>query len=173
MMTKSERNGWWLGFLAKKNCNLIIRLWFKREVESQYGREIQKLCKSSGFEMIKNLEFSALDWEPLKTIISPTKEIAPLLLSLVLSFRPTTFSTLYMSYVYLIKLAAIFVIMWSSDHWNNSNYVLFLIAMYLYSASTQIDAITFLNYFGISFSYSVLIRKLSNITTSTVAFIKK
>lgn len=142
-------------------------------MESRYGREVQKLCKSPGFGMIKNLKSGTLDREPLETIVSQAKEKAPLLTSLVLSIGPTTFSTPHTSHLALMKLVTILVIMCRSAHQNNSNYIPLLIAMYLYSAGARIDAITLLNYLGISVSYSVFMRKLRNITTSSAAFIKE
>ena len=123
--------------------------------------------------MIKNLESGALDQEPLETIVSQAKETALLLTSLVLNVGPTTFSTPHTSHVVSMKLVAILVIMCRSANQNNSNYIPLLIAMYLYSAGAQIDAITLLNHLGISVSYNVLMRKLTNITTFSVAFIKE
>lgn len=123
--------------------------------------------------MIKNLESGALDQEFLETIVSRAKETASLLISLVLSVRPTTFSTPHMPYVALMKHVAICVIMCRLVHRNNRNYILFLIAMYLYSTGARIDTIIFLNHLGISVSYSVLMRKLRNITSSCIAFIKE
>ena len=49
MMTKLEREGCWPGSLTCKDCNLMIKLCFRREMESRYSNEVQKLCKSSGF----------------------------------------------------------------------------------------------------------------------------
>ena len=77
------------------------------------------------------------------------------------------------SHLTLMKLLAIFVIIYKSAHWNNSNYVPLLIAIYMYLASTKVDIITLLNRLGFSVSYNVLLRKLKGITTSSEAFIKK
>ena len=67
-------------------------------------------------------------------IVSQTKEIAPVLTSLVLNVRLTTFSTPHMSHVALMKLIAIFVIICRSVYQNNSNYISLFIIIYLYSA---------------------------------------
>lgn len=72
-----------------------------------------------------------------------------------------------------MKLVAIFIIIYRLAHRNNNNYIFFLIAMYMYSAGARVDAITLLNYLGISVLYNILIRKLRNITTSSIAFIKE
>ena len=45
--------------------------------------------------------------------------------------------------------------------------------MYLYSASARVDAITLLNYFGLSVLYSVLLQTLRDIKASSAAFIKE
>ena len=174
MITESEREGRWPGSLSKKNCNLIIRLRFRKEIEKRYGREVQKLCKSSGFGLIKNREDSGdLDREPLEKIVSQAKETAPLLTSLVLSIGPTTSLTSVTTHLASMKLVAILVILCRSAHQNNSNYIPLLIAMYLYSAGARVDAITLLNHLGLSVSYNVLLRKLRSITTSSATFIKE
>lgn len=49
MLTKLEHEGYWPSFLTYKDCNLMIRLSFKREIESKYSHKVQKLYKSSGF----------------------------------------------------------------------------------------------------------------------------
>lgn len=72
-----------------------------------------------------------------------------------------------------MKLVAILVLICRLAHQNNSNYISLSIAIYLYLAGIQIDTITLFNYLGISVLYSVLIKKLRNITMSSVAFIKK
>lgn len=46
-------------------------------------------------------------------------------------------------------------------------------AIYYYSTSTQIDAITLLNHLSMFFLYNVFLRTLNNIKFSIVAFIKK
>ena len=53
MMTESEPNRQWPTSLSNKDCDLIIWLRFRREMEKCYGREVQTLCKSSGFRLIK------------------------------------------------------------------------------------------------------------------------
>lgn len=174
MMTKYEQEGQWQGFLSKKTCNLIIRLQFRKEMEKRYGHKVKKLCKSSGFCLIKNKEQSGiLDWEPLEKIVNQPKETTSLLMSSVLSVGLTTFLTSVTTYPTSMKLVAIFVILCILAHQNNSNYISLLIAMYLYSAGACIDIITLLNHLGLLVTYNVLLRKLRNITTSSATFIKK
>lgn len=71
-----------------------------------------------------------------------------------------------------MKIVAILVILCHSAHRNNSNYVPLLIGLYLYSAGARVDAITLLNHFGLSVSYEVLQKKLNDITTSSISWIK-
>lgn len=49
MLTELEHEDRWPSFLTHKDCNLIIRFCFRREIESKYSNEVQKLCRSSGF----------------------------------------------------------------------------------------------------------------------------
>lgn len=106
-------------------------------------------------------------------IVSQAKKIVPLLISLIFSIRLTIFSISHISYTILTKLVAIFIIMCRLAHQNNSNYIPFFILPYLYSVNIQVDAITFLNYLGISILYTVFMRKLRGITTSSITFIKE
>ena len=72
-----------------------------------------------------------------------------------------------------MKLVTILVIICRLVHQNNSNYIPLFVAMYLYSASAKVDAITLLNHLGLSVSYNVLLRKLRDIKASSTAFIKE
>lgn len=58
-------------------------------------------------------------------------------------------------------------------HQNISNYLSLLMAMYLYSAGAQIDAITWLNHIDFSVLCNALLRTLRNIKTSSAIFIKE
>lgn len=73
----------------------------------------------------------------------------------------------------LMKLVTILVILCKSAHRNNSNYLPLLIALYLYSAGTKIDAITLFNHLGISVLYNVLIKTLRGISLSSMKLIKE
>lgn len=73
----------------------------------------------------------------------------------------------------LIKLVTILVIVYKSAYLNNSNYIPLLIKMYLYSAGTQIDAITLLDHLGISVLSTVFMKKSRDITTSSIVFMKE
>lgn len=68
-------------------------------------------------------------------------------------------SNIYLtSYLVSIKLLAAFIIMCKSAHWNNSNYILLLVAMYLYLAGAKVDAIMLLNHFGLFVLYNSFLR---------------
>lgn len=92
--------------------------------------------------------------------------------SLMIGVGPTSRSLLT-SHLTLMKLLAIFVIIYKSAHWNNSNYIPLLVAIYIYLAGAKVDIITLFNRLGFSVSYNVLLKKLKGITTSSAAFIKK
>ena len=77
------------------------------------------------------------------------------------------------SHLASIKLLAIFVIIYKSNYHNSSNYVPLLIAIYIYSISSKFDIITFLNHFGLSILYNMLLKKLRSITISSAIFINK
>ena len=49
LMTKSEYEVYWPGSLTCKDCNIMIRLCFGREMEKKYTHEVQKLCKTFEF----------------------------------------------------------------------------------------------------------------------------
>lgn len=102
----------------------------------------------------------------LETIITDAKETAPLLTRLVLEARPSSVSDAKTSirlYFSDIKVIAILSILCRSTYCNNSNYLPLFIPLYLYSARARIDAITLLNYLGISVLYDVLQKKLKEI----------
>lgn len=71
-----------------------------------------------------------------------------------------------------MKIVTIFIIFYHSAHQNNSNYISLLITIYIYSAKAWVDAITFLNHLGLSVFYDVLQKKLKEVTTSTITWIK-
>lgn len=72
-----------------------------------------------------------------------------------------------------MKLLAILVIFYKSAHWNNSKRFLFLVIIYFYLAKAKIDAITLLNYLGLSILYNMLLKKLKSITLANTTFIKQ
>lgn len=141
-------------------------------MEQRYSHEVQKLCRTSGFGLIKSNQPGNLDRALLENIVFEAKELAPMMTSLVLSVGPTSRSPLT-SHLASMKLLAILVIICRSAHRNNSNYVPLLVVMYMYSAGAKVDAITLLNHLGLFVSYNVLFRKLRGITTSSAAFIKE
>lgn len=132
---------------------------------------MQKLYKTLKFGLIKTCQPGNLYWKPLNTIVDQAKETVCLLTSLDFGIDPI-FESLFIPYLVLIKLMAIFVILYRFAYWNKSNDISLLMAIYLYFAGAMVDAITFLNYLGISVLYNVLLRKLKSITVSNSAFIK-
>lgn len=77
------------------------------------------------------------------------------------------------SYLTLIKLLLILVIFYRLAHQNYSNYILFFVLIYMYSANTKVDTIIFLNSFGLFVLYNMFLKKLRGITSLNIAFIKK
>lgn len=73
----------------------------------------------------------------------------------------------------LMKLLTILVVICRSAYQNTSNYILLLMAIYLYSASTKVNTITLLNYIRLFMSYNLFLRKLRDIKAYSTAFIKK
>lgn len=77
--------------------------------------------------------------------------------NMVFNVGPTTFLYLLFFNVFSIKLVAILVILYQFVYQNNNNHFSFLVILYIYFSSTQIDAIIFLNHFGLLVSYLVLL----------------
>ena len=176
MLTKSEREGCWPDFWTYKNCNLMIRLYFRREIESRYSNEVQKLCKSSGFGQADKDWPGDLNQKPLENIVNQAKKTAPLITSMMLgvSFNSDAYLTSHLVFHQAsMKLFTILVVMCKLAYQNTSNYILLFVAIYLYSAGAKVDAIILLNHFGFSVSYNLLMRKLRNIKAHSTAFIKK
>lgn len=73
----------------------------------------------------------------------------------------------------LMKLLTILVVICRSTHRNTSNYILLLMAIYSYLASTKVNTITLLNHLRLFVSYNLFLRKLRNIKVYNTAFIKK
>lgn len=125
--------------------------------------------------MIRCNQLEELDRAPLESIVSQAKETTLLITSLILNIglTTTTSTTLLIFHLALIKQVAILVIICRLAYQNNSNYLLLLVAMYLYSAGIQVDAITLLNYLGLFVSHNVLLKTLRNIKVSSAALIKE
>ena len=71
-----------------------------------------------------------------------------------------------------MKMVAILAILCQSAHRNNSNYILLLVAIYIYFAGARVDAITLLNHLRFSVSYDVLQRQLRHIIDFSRSWIK-
>ena len=171
LIETDKSSGRWPGALTRKDIDLILKLRLQDEIQKRYGKEVQTLCKTSAFGIVTNSCPGEIDWRPLENIINDARTKAPLLSSLVVSVGPSSSSSTH-SHLISMKIVAILVILCRSTHQNNSNYIPFLIALYLYSAGARVDAITLLNHLGLSVSYDVLQRKLKDITTSSIAWIK-
>lgn len=87
-------------------------------MKKRYNREVQILCKTSSFGLIKCNKLGDLDQVLLEFIVSQVKEVAPLMTSFVFSMGliTITFSTPLTSHLALIKLVVIFVIMCRLAH---------------------------------------------------------
>lgn len=150
-------SGQLLGTLTQKDWNLIIKLWAKSKLEKHYCKEVQSLCRTPRFKAAKTKP-KVINQHLLDEIIDVSSKKAPLLCSLMFGIRPTSYSSSFSSdpYLFSMKIVVVLVILCQSAHQNNSNYFLLLIALYIYSASAKIDAITLFNCFGLFVSYKVL-----------------
>lgn len=171
---------YWLGVLTQKDFNIMIKLRLQKELEKWYGQEIQTFYKTPSFGLATNSKSCSkkVDQRFLTNIIKEAQEKALLLGSMIMSVGPSSWQILSASnanYSQLVsmKIVAILVIFCRSAHWNNSNYVPLLIALYMYSARARVDAITLLNHLGLSVSYDILQKKLYNLTKSTTMWIKR
>lgn len=154
----------------------MIKLQFQNKIYQRYGQEIQTLCKTQIFGPVNDFCTGEIDQQLLKNIIKNTKEKVLLLSALVQSIRPSSqkktasYSSQSLTYLQLVsmKIVAILVIFCQSAHRNDSNYILLMIALYMYSASAYVDVINLFNHFGLSVSYGVLQKnlKISLIITS-------
>lgn len=108
-----------------------------------------------------DLKLGIIDKHPLEGIIEVATEKALLISGMVLNVGSTNrLKDIFKLHLISMKVVAVLVILCRSAHRNNSNYFSLLIALYLYSAGTKIDAITLLNHLGLFVFYSVLQTKL-------------
>lgn len=145
-MVKTQKNGWWPGVLQKKNCNLAIQFCFKFKIKKRYGAKVQKLCKALGFafEIIKTAVIGPnVDQAPLQAIVLQLETTAPLLSSMVQSVGPLSRSSAANKQLVSMKQVAILAILCRLAHRNKNNYFSHLVALYMYSASARVNAITF------------------------------
>ncbi len=166
LLKKSDKSsGQLLGALTRKDWNFIIKLRAKSELEKRYCQEVQSLCRTPCFGAAKT-EPEVIDQHLLDEIIDVSSKKTPLLYSLVLDIGPTSYSSSFSSNPHFIsmKIVSVLVILCRLAHRNNSNYFPLLVALYTYSAGAKIDAITLLNYLGLSVSYKILQNKLHEIT---------
>lgn len=172
-MAESRKGCKWPTALSRRDDTSMIKYCIQSKLKRRYRKEVQALCKTSAFGMVSQDErVGGPDRRALESIVGQAKETAPLLSSLVLGVGPTSRHE-KVSHLGDMKLVGIFVILCRSVHWNNSNYIPLMIALYLYSAGIRIDAITLLNHFGLSVSYDVLQKSLKNITSANKALIKQ
>ena len=68
MITESERGRCWPGFLTFKDCNAIIKLCSRREIEKRYILKVQKLCKTFWFGRVGKGWLGDLNRKPLEDI---------------------------------------------------------------------------------------------------------
>ena len=151
----------------------MIKVRMQKEMAKHYDQEIQSLCKTPAFGLVKNSESSLgiADQHPLNDIAEVGHENAPLLSSIVKSVGVSSQKS-SSSLLVSMKMVAILAILCRSAHRNNSNYIPLLVAIYMYSAGARVDAITLLNHLGLSVSYDVLQRQLRHITDFSRSWIK-
>lgn len=172
MMTESEYESHWPGFLTHKDCNVIIKLGLRRDMEKKCTHKVQKLCKTPRFGRVNKSWLGNLNRELLEDIVNQAKKTSLLIINMMLSLKSHS-DTYLTSHLLSIKLLAFVIIMCKSAHRNNSNYISFLVAMYLYSAGAKVDAITLLNHLGFFVLYNSLLKKLRDIKTYSATFIKQ
>lgn len=178
MMKETEKKtGCWPGVLTQKDLDIIINLYFRKEVEKRYGQEVQSFCKTPSFGLATESKSCPreIDQHLLKNIIQETQKKVPLLSSMIMTVGPSSWRTAASisnattTKLVNMKIVIIPVIFYCSTHWNNSNYVPLLLALYIYSAGARVNAITLLNHFGLLVSYNVLQRKFKDIMGSTIS----
>lgn len=92
----------------------------------------------------------------LENVVAQAKATVLLLSSLVLNVGPTISIKNQISNLNSIKLIAIFVIFYKLVYQNNSNYLLFIIGLYLYSVRAYVDAFMLLNHLNLSVLYNIV-----------------
>lgn len=103
-----------------------------------------------------------------KNIIKVATKKALLISSIILEVSfISQFNDTPKLYIISIKIIIMLVIFCYSTHQNNNNYPPFIIAFYLYLASTKVDTIIFLNYFGLLVFYNILQTKLQEIISTS------
>lgn len=148
-------------------------------MEKCYGQEVQTLCKtlSFGLASTNNSSPGEINQAPLENIIHEARSKAPLLASMIMSVGPSQ-NTLSIpsnatsSRLTSMKIITILLILCRSAHRNNSNYLLLLMALYMYSAGAGVDVMTLLNHLGLLVSYNVLQKQLQDITKLSSFWIK-
>ena len=145
----------WPTALKRKDWDLIIKLWANFEIEKQYNQEIQCLCQIKCFGTVDE-KTSSLDKSPLDNIVETAIEKALLITGLGMHVGPGSSQYSSNTHIISMKLVAFLVIFCQSAQQNNSNYIPLLIALYFYFSRARVDAITFLNHFGLSVSYDML-----------------
>lgn len=63
-------------------------------MEQRYSREVQRLCKTSGFAMLQISQPGDVDRGPLEEIVDQGENIASILSSLIRSVRPISRSAM-------------------------------------------------------------------------------
>lgn len=109
-----------------------------------------------------------IDWVLFKVIIDKIENNISIFLSLVMNIGLLFRSAIFFHLV-SIKLVIILMILCTSTHWNNSNYLSIFFNLYLYSVSTEINAIILFNYFEFLALHKILLKKLEDSTKASAA----
>lgn len=148
--------------LTRKIWNLIIQLQAQHKMKKQYTWEIYRLWKTPCFDVFNKDLPEVTDKGFLHNIAEIAIKNALFNSGMVFSVRSSNSSWTSNLYVVAMKLVAILVILCHSAHRNNSNYILLLIVLYLYSAVVWVDIIMLLNNLGLWF-YTTFFKKNSRI----------
>lgn len=73
----------WPEALDRKDCKTMMNIRLQSEIERCYSKEIQTLCKTTGFGITSKTRPGDIDCKPLETIMETAHEKAPMLASLM------------------------------------------------------------------------------------------
>lgn len=121
--------------------------------------------------MTKIKQSGWVDQEPFKKIATTTKKNTPILNKMITNIKLSW--NFQNTHLMTMKIMAILVILCQTIHKNNSNYLLFLIILYLYCAGAWVNAIILLNWLGLTIFYNVLQKRLKDIAANSACMIKK
>ena len=69
MLEESDNKDQWPDAWVQKDWDAIIKLWAKQKIEKHYNQEIQKLCKTSCFGTVFNINYRLINKSLSKKIV--------------------------------------------------------------------------------------------------------